>query len=381
MDRKSRTDNRQNWHHTEDLHAPQGKGDPFAAAMRSTRMAMIITDPTKQDNPIVFANDAFLKLTGYDRDEVIGRNCRFLQGAETDPSDVSAIRDAVANESDIAIDILNYRRNGETFWNALYLSPVSDDAGQLLYFFASQLDVTASRHLQSKLNSDKDWFEQAVKDRTRALEQALETQRALLHEVDHRVKNNLQLVASLINMQVRSSDHLDAKTSLQAVGDRIAALSAVHKLLYLNQDVQHLGIRDLMKDLAEGFKSWGPSSSQVSICLDIDDVSVPASVATPVALIVNELLTNAFKHAFPEGKVGNIKIAGKRNDLGIVMTITDDGTGYDRRNKGSGFGTRLTELLARQIGTRLEWMEGDRGTGFRFQVSIATDALRNADIR
>jgi PAS domain-containing protein len=69
------------WHMTGDLHAEQGKGDPFAAAIRATRMPMIVTDPRQPDNPIVFANDAFLHLTGYRRDEVMGRNCRFLQGA------------------------------------------------------------------------------------------------------------------------------------------------------------------------------------------------------------------------------------------------------------------------------------------------------------
>ena len=72
------------WHMTDDLHAEHGKGDPFAAAIRATRMSMIITDPRRPDNPIVFANDAFLRLTGYERQEVMGKNCRFLQGPKTD---------------------------------------------------------------------------------------------------------------------------------------------------------------------------------------------------------------------------------------------------------------------------------------------------------
>lgn len=124
------------------LQGESHRGDPFAAAVRATRMPMIVTDPHQFDNPIVFANTAFLALTGYERLEVVGRNCRFLQGPETDPDAVSRIREAVRAEAPITIDLLNYRRDGTTFRNALYMGPVHDDAGTLRYFFASQLDVS-----------------------------------------------------------------------------------------------------------------------------------------------------------------------------------------------------------------------------------------------
>ncbi|MDP3896911.1 MAG: PAS domain-containing protein, partial [Mesorhizobium sp.] len=97
---------------TDMLHAEHGKGDPFAAAIRATRMSMIVTDPRKADNPIVFANDAFLRLTGYRRDEVMGRNCRFLQGHDTDQHAVDQIRAAIEARSDINVDILNYTKAG-----------------------------------------------------------------------------------------------------------------------------------------------------------------------------------------------------------------------------------------------------------------------------
>ena len=124
------------------LHAESNRGDPFAAAVRATRMPMIVTDPRQHDNPIVFANDAFLHLTGYTRLEVTGRNCRFLQGPETDPDAVDRIRKAVKDEADIKIDLLNYRKDGTTFYNALYVGPVRDESGKVVYFFASQFDVT-----------------------------------------------------------------------------------------------------------------------------------------------------------------------------------------------------------------------------------------------
>ena len=119
-------DERDDWHLTEALHHEHGRGDPFAAAVRATRMPMIITNPSLPDNPIVFANDAFQRLTGYDRDELMGRNCRFLQGSQTDQDTIRRLREAVENGTDISVDILNYRKDGTSFWNALYLSPVRD---------------------------------------------------------------------------------------------------------------------------------------------------------------------------------------------------------------------------------------------------------------
>src|ERR1700760_4758401 len=94
---------------------------PFAAAVRATRMPMLITDPTRADNPIVFANDAFSRLTGYTREEILGRNCRFLQGPATDRESVAKIRDAVELRVPIEIELRNHKKNGETFWNRVLI--------------------------------------------------------------------------------------------------------------------------------------------------------------------------------------------------------------------------------------------------------------------
>jgi PAS domain S-box-containing protein len=119
--------------------------DPFAEAVRATRMPMVISDPRLPDNPVVFANAAFCRLTGYSRAETIGRNCRFLQGPETDPEAVARIRAAVQEARSIEIDIRNHRKGGEPFWNRLLMAPVYDASGELAYFFASQVDVTIER--------------------------------------------------------------------------------------------------------------------------------------------------------------------------------------------------------------------------------------------
>ncbi|EJL35389.1 PAS domain-containing protein [Novosphingobium sp. AP12] len=128
--------------------------DPFVAAVRATRMPMIITDPRQPDNPVVFANESFCRLTGYERSEILGRNCRFLQGAETDPQTIRRIHDAVERVEAIEIDIRNHRKDGSAFWNRLLMAPVYDAYGKHAYFFASQVDVTIERERLEGLESD-----------------------------------------------------------------------------------------------------------------------------------------------------------------------------------------------------------------------------------
>ncbi|QXT37971.1 PAS domain-containing protein [Sphingomonas sanguinis] len=129
-----------------------GQSDIFFAAVKTTRMPMIVTDPRQPDNPIVFCNEAFSFMTGYSEEEILGTNCRFLQGPETDRNVVAQIRAAVERRDEIAVELLNYRKNGSTFWNALFVSPVYDDAGELVYFFSSQLDISRRREAEDALH-------------------------------------------------------------------------------------------------------------------------------------------------------------------------------------------------------------------------------------
>ncbi len=126
--------------------------DIFFAAVQTTRMPMIVTDPHQPDNPIIFCNDAFTFMTGYTEAEIVGSNCRFLQGPETDREVIGQLRAAVANQEEVAVEVLNYRKNGSTFWNALFVSPVFDQQGNLLYFFGSQLDISRRREAEEALH-------------------------------------------------------------------------------------------------------------------------------------------------------------------------------------------------------------------------------------
>ncbi len=116
---------------------------------------MILTDPNLPDDPIVFANRAFQELSGYGADELVGHNCRFLQGPGTDPAQVQAIRDALSSKRDVAVDILNYRRDGTPFLNELFISPIMDRDGRVLYHFGSQVDVTGYRDARQRLAANE----------------------------------------------------------------------------------------------------------------------------------------------------------------------------------------------------------------------------------
>ncbi|MCC4600323.1 hybrid sensor histidine kinase/response regulator [Xanthomonas melonis] len=136
---------------TSALPVDERRSDIFFAAVETTRMPMTVTDPHLPDNPIVFANRAFLEMTGYSAEEIIGNNCRFLQGPDTDPASVQDVRESIDNRREFATEVLNYRKDGSSFWNALFISPVFDQQGNLVYFFGSQLDVSRRRDAEDAL--------------------------------------------------------------------------------------------------------------------------------------------------------------------------------------------------------------------------------------
>lgn len=130
--------------------------DPIFIGFNMTPAAMVVSDPTLPDNPVIYVNPGFERLTGFAACEVLGRNCRFMQGPLTDPSDVEKLRSAVANRQQIEIDLLNHRRDGTPFWNRLMVAPVFEADGTLRYFVASQFDVTIERHRVALLEQDRE---------------------------------------------------------------------------------------------------------------------------------------------------------------------------------------------------------------------------------
>jgi two-component sensor histidine kinase len=193
-----------------------------------------------------------------------------------------------------------------------------------------------------------------------ALQQALRQKTALVHEVDHRVKNNLQLISSLFQIQARRADPATRAVLMNMLA-RINAIAVVHRRLFRGDDVERFDLAAFVQDLLPEIASQ--EGGNVSVRLDLESTHVEARKAASLALIVNELVTNAFRHGFPAGRAGNVCVATWEEDGRARIKITDDGVGMPRDGAGQGFGLTIVELLCRQIGGRLERLEQDSGVG------------------
>ncbi len=112
-----------------------------------------LSDPDQDDNPIVYANKAFEKISGYSNEETVGRNCRFLQGQEKDQEELQLIREAIKNAKPVEVTLKNFRKNGELFYNRLSITPLFDSEGQLIYFLGVQYDVTEQILAQQEIKT------------------------------------------------------------------------------------------------------------------------------------------------------------------------------------------------------------------------------------
>jgi PAS domain S-box-containing protein len=173
-------------------------------AVVAAGMAFTISDPRRPDDPLVFVNPSFERTTGYSREESLGRNCRFLQGPDTDPADVQRIRDALEQERSITTTLLNYRKDGTAFWNELSLSPVYDAQGGLTHFVGIQADVTVRVHAEQER------------------ERHLAAERAARAEAE-RAQRRLALLAEATSMLAAT---LDVDESLKRLTDLVVPMMA-----------------------------------------------------------------------------------------------------------------------------------------------------------
>lgn len=270
-------DDRQRPSVDDEIHIATGNSqDPFASAVRATRMPMAITDPRQPDNPIVFCNDAFTRLTGYGREEILGRNCRFLQGPATRGDDVRKVRQAIDARESVEVDILNYRKDGTTFWNALLISPVFAK-GELAYFFASQMDVT---------------------ERKRAEEHSF----LLNRELDHRVKNTLATVQTIVLQTLR--DAAVPSRVASAVSGRIQALARTHDVMTREAWASAL-LADVVRSALEPLHAL--AGDRVSV--EGPDIRLKPRIATMLSLAIHELGENASRHGSLSGRrVGTVAV-------------------------------------------------------------------------
>ncbi len=302
-------------------------------AVSATRMAMVITDPNRPDNPIVFVNGAFLEMTGYRGDEVLGRNCRFLQGAETDPDAVREIRTALREKREVQIELVNHKRDGSSFLNELLIKPIFDERGELVHYFASQIDVSAHRQAQAL---------------TRATEQRL---RLVAEELTHRVRNTLSTVQAIVRQTVRNASSL-AEVN-EVVGARLVALAQAHEALTQHDwERAELGaiVRNTVqahRDVPDRFEIAGPA------------VYLGAKSSLAIAMAIHELCTNAIKYgslSVASGKVQVVWTFQPREGGGqLTLTWRERGGPPVAAPARKGFGsTLIKEGLTSDLGGTVE---------------------------
>ena len=189
--------------------------------------------------------------------------------------------------------------------------------------------------------------EQSIK-----LEQSLEEKEALLGEVHHRVKNNLALVLGMVEMQGALTDNDFLKHHLSEVQHRIAAMSLIHEKLYKSTNFAKIDLQDYLKDLVKFLSGFFNKGKDISIHFDIDKVYASTKKIVPIALIVNELITNCFKYAFKDKTSGDIFVGLKKTDQDLTLSISDNGPGLPSEldlNALKSLGFKLINIFTRQL--------------------------------
>lgn len=178
--------------------------------------------------------------------------------------------------------------------------------------------------------------------------------KALAHEVHHRVKNNLQIITSLLNMQASRIDNPAARAALGQTRARIAALALIHRILYDQDDDGSNGVLDvarLISELCAQFRVWNRTRPEIGFSCQADPLTLPLDHAMPLALFAVEAVTNAYAYAFPDGRSGAVKLQfsvlpGNR----VCLSVTDDGVGFDSSANGHSMGRQLMLGFAEQLG-------------------------------
>jgi PAS domain S-box-containing protein len=205
------------------------------------------------------------------------------------------------------------------------------------------------------------------KQREVALHEALEMRALLIREADHRIKNSLQLVISLLRLQGNSISDPDAKDALSVAITRVNAVADAHFALQQSTDLRTIAVSPMIKELCERFGTLNPA---VKITCDLDTgIALDANQAISLGLILSEILTNALRHGFDPGTVGTIHVEGRERENTLELQIADSGKGFSMTTERKGLGSTIVRSFCAQMGTRME-MESQPQAGTRIRLSI-----------
>jgi PAS domain S-box-containing protein len=243
-------------------------------------------------------------------------------------------------------------RDGSVVWVHGEARLIRDEHGRPVLLQGVAFDITESKRAEQIVRA------------------SLREKEVLLKEIHHRVKNNLQITSSLLRLQAANISDPSIREMVHDSQDRIHSMALVHELLYRSTDLAHVDFAEYVRGLVEQLlRSYGAVGRRISIAVDLGSIQFGVDEAIPCGLIINELVSNSLKHAFPGGRSGTIRVSGEADDLHATLRVFDDGAGFPAgidAGRGGTLGLQLVQTLTDQLEGTLR-VRTESGT----QVEIA----------
>lgn len=253
------------------------------------------------------------------------------------------------------------RKDGTTYDVSVHLQMIRSEGESV--FFAAIRDITDERRLAQELQAKKI-----------ALEEALETREVLLHEVNHRVKNSLQIVTSLLQLQANQAQDGRLKEALLEARNRVSVVATIHQKLYTTSQHTMVDFGEFLSELVEQTIAHLDVNGRIEAKCDLaENVSVSLAKGVPLALVVSEILTNCVKYAFADGRDGTLRVNMHCEDDKLHLQIADNGVGLSQpfdSPGGLGLGTRIIKALTQQVRAELDVKSSDEGTTFQLTMPM-----------
>ncbi|MEH1810368.1 PAS domain S-box protein [Nostoc sp.] len=305
------------------------------------------------DAVFVYANPKFEQMFAYDPGELIGQHVSIVNYGDKyhTPEDVNqAIRTTILKHGEATYEVHNIKKDGTPFWCSATASVFEHpEYGSVLV--AIHQDITEQKQAEEKIKA------------------SLKEKEVLLKEIHHRVKNNLGIVSSLLQMQCRRTQDPVVTAILRDSQNRIASIALVHEKLYRSEDLADIDFAQYIPDLTTHlFDSYNVSSSQIKLNIQVDNASLDIETAIPCGLIINELVSNALKYAFVGNRGGKIEVKFyQKSESNLTLIIKDNGVGLPENfdsKKTKTLGITLVQGLVKQLRGKLE-IDSQQGTEFK----------------
>ena len=317
--------------------------DPFDL-VETIREGLLVLEP---DLTIRFANRSFCNTFAVAPEDTVGRKIHELGSGQWDIPKLRTALDTIVS--------------GHTTIEAFEVDHVFPSIGRRVMVLNARRVHRPGNNTHQILLAIEDVTERVRLERERSAAHAHIV--ALMQELVHRVKNNLQFIASMVSIEIRRNTSAEGKAALERVSHRIDALGALYSKLQAADSVEAVDaatyLDGLCRDLVASVNNGGTA---ISLETDIDSALLPTDRAIPIGLIVNELVTNAIKYAFAPNTNGTVLVTFKREPGRLRLTVADDGSGIDPQRVDSGLGGRLVEGFAQQLGGQLERESSSQGT-------------------